>query len=176
VTAPIIPAGAGADLAALLLEWRTIINAKIGGGVKVKTADTSRASTTTFSSDPHLVVPVLANTVYSVDVQGVYFANAAGQLKLQATFPAGATFEAGTWGYDPGTDEWAAATTLAGASPFLFVTGLVGGAANIPFRLTGSLHVGATAGSLDIQWAQTTSNASATILRKGSWMRVLATT
>jgi hypothetical protein len=175
VTAPVIPAGSGADLASLLLEWRTVINAKLGGGKKTKTGDTSRTSTTTYANDPHLSVPVLANTTYSFELYGLYQAGATGQFKVQVTMPAGATMEAGSWDYDPGTDEWAP-TATGGASPHQFVTGLVGTGGNVPFRLLGSVHVGATAGSVTLQWAQTTSNATATILRKGTWMRLIADT
>lgn len=175
MTAPIIPAGSGADLASLLLEWRGVINAKLGGGKKTKTADTSRASTATYANDPHLSVPVLANTVYSFELYGLYQAGATGQFKVQVTMPAGATMEAGSWHYDPGTDEWAPIATAL-ASPAQFVTGLVGTGNNLPFKLRGSVHVGATAGNVVLQWAQTTSNATATILRKGTWMKLVADT
>lgn len=174
MTAPIIPAGA-VDLADRLLVWRTVINAKIGGGVKVKTADTSRANTAAYAADPHLVVPVLANTVYMVEVKGVYQAGATGSIKFQMSFPTGATMEAGSWEYDPGTDEWAA-TTMSGTSPHSFVVGLVGTGGNLPFRLNGSLHVGANAGNLSLDWAQNASNGTATIVRKGTALSALATT
>ena len=175
MTAPIIPAGA-ADLADRLAVWRTVINAKISGGVKVKTADTSRANTAAYADDPHLVVPVLANTVYSVDLYGVYQAGATGLFKVQFTFPSGATMSGGSWAYDPGTDEWAAVATQESGSPYAMVAGLAGAGVNYPFRLQASLHVGANAGNLAFQWAQNVSNGTATIVRKGSWMRVLATT
>lgn len=176
MTAPIIPAGAGADLADLLLQWRTVINAKIGGGVRIKTADTSRPNDAAFTSDPHLSVPVAANTRYAVLYHLVYQAGTTGQMKMRLTFPAGATFEAGTWGYEPGTFDWQAAAVLSGGSPYALVSGLVGGSANVPTLVTGALHVGSTAGTLDLQWGQTVSNGTATILRKGSWVQALAET
>ena len=174
MTAPIIPAGA-ADLADRLLVWRTVINSKIGGGVKVKTTDTSRANTATYAADPHLVIPVLANTVYAVEARGVYQAGGVGLLKFQLSFPSGATWESGAWAYDPGTDEWAA-TVMSLTSPAQVVVGLAGTGGNLPFRITGSLHVGANAGHLSLDWAQSASNATATILRKGCSMTALATT
>lgn len=178
MTAPIVPAGA-ANLADLLAQWRTVLNGKLSGGVKVKTADTSRSSAntgTTYTDDNHLVIPVLANTVYAVSFHGVYQAHASGQLKVRMTFPSGGTMEAGSWEYDPGTDEAAAATTLSSASPYEFVTGLIGTSANVRFRLEAALHNGANAGDLKLQWAQTLSFATATILRKGSWLQAHATT
>lgn len=174
MTAPIIPAGAGADLASLLLTWRTVINAKLGGGLKMKTADTSRNNTTTYADDPHLTVAVAANTNYRWKVEGVYQAGA-GNLQLGMTFPAGATIEAGTWGYDPGTNDWQA-TTMAATSPHQFVTGLTGTGGNVPFKLGGALFVGATAGSLTLRWSPSTLSAVNTILRKGTTLELIATT
>lgn len=175
MTAPIIPAGA-ADLANRLLVWRTVINAKIGGGVKVKTTDTSRANTTSLVDDPHLVIPVLANTVYSVDMYGVYQAGGTGLFTVRMALPSGATMSGGSWHADTGTDEWAACAVQESATPYAFVGGLAGTGTNLVFRLQSSLHVGANPGNLSLQWAQQVSNGTATILRKGSWMRALATT
>ncbi len=174
MTAPIIPAGA-ADLANRLLVWRTVINSKITGGIKVKTGDTSRANTAAYAADPHLQIPVAANTTYVIEAKGVYQAGATGSLKFQMSFPSGATMEAGSWEYDPGTDEWAA-TIMALTSPASFVIGLVGTGGNLPFRLNGTLFVGANAGTLTLDWAQNVSNATATILRKGCSLKALATT
>lgn len=174
MTAPIIPAGA-ANLADLLAIWRTVINAKVGGGVKVKTTDTSRSNNAAYSDDPHLVIPVLANTVYSVDMYGVYQAGATGLFKVQFALPSGATMAGGSWHYDPGADEWAATAIQESTTPYAMVAGLAG-TTNFPFRLQASLHVGANAGNLAFQWAQNVSNATPTIVRKGSWLRALATT
>ncbi|MES2211410.1 MAG: hypothetical protein V4515_14700 [Chloroflexota bacterium] len=155
-----------------LSPWRTAINAALVGTAKVKTTDTTRASTTTYADDPHLSsIPVAASAVYIVEMHGVYQAGATPQIKFQMTFPVGATMEAGSWEYDPGTDDWAPTTVLSQSSPAAFVAGLLGTGANVPFRLTGSLHMGSTAGNLALQWAQNVSNATASALRKGSWMR-----
>lgn len=168
-----IPAGSRL-LAEDLLEWQTGINAAVVGTTKVKTSDTSRASNATYSDDTHLAgISVAASSVYTVEVYGVYQAGATGQIKFQMTFPSGATMESGSWHYDPGTDDWQANTSISQSSPAAFVVGLTGTGGNVPFRLAGSLHVGATAGTLALQWAQNVSNATATILRKGSWMRVV---
>lgn len=177
MTAPIIPAGA-ADLADRLLVWRSVINGKLTGGVKLKTGDTSRSSSntgSTYVADPHLVIPVAANTNYVIEAKGVYQAGATGSLKFQMSFPSGATMEGGSWEYDPGTDEWAA-TVMALTSPASFVVGLVGTGANLPFRLNGALFVGANAGNLTLDWAQNVTNATATILRKGCSLSAVATT
>jgi hypothetical protein len=174
VTAPVIAAGSRL-LAETLEAWRAVINGKITGGIKTKTADTTRASTTTYAADPHLVIAVAANTRYIVEVHGVYQAAVTPQIKFQMTFPSG-TLDAGSWEYDPGTDDWQANVSVSSASPASFVVGLAGTGGNVPFRLTGSLAVGATGGNLSLDWAQNVSNATGTILRKGTWLRVTAET
>lgn len=141
------------------------------GILKYKTADTSRASNAAYADDPDLAASVVAGGVYFVEIYGVYQAGATGQIKFQMTFPSG-TMEASSWEYDPGTDEWAATTVLSQASPALFVGGLTGTAGNVPFRLQGTAIIGTTGGTLALQWAQNVSNATATIIRKGTIMRL----
>lgn len=173
MTAPLIPAGA-VLLDEDLSDTRDAVNAKMTGLLVAKSVDTSRASTTTYTSDPHLTTPVAANATIDVEVHGLYQAGASGQLKLQFTFPAGgAVMEAATWQYDPGTDEWAAVVGLPISSPAQFVTGLIGTGGNVPFRLSATLFTGSASGTLALQWAQTASNATPTILRRGTKMRVI---
>ncbi|GAA1026811.1 hypothetical protein GCM10009557_05820 [Virgisporangium ochraceum] len=158
--------------AAELEQYANAANELLAGAVvsgAYKASDTSRSSATTgatYTDDPHLTVPVAANGVYPVEFYGLYQAGATGQMKIQFTFPSG-TWEAASFAYDPGTDEWQALASGV-SSPGGAVTGLVGTGSNVPVRLAGTLHVGATGGALTVQWAQTTSNATATILRKGS--------
>lgn len=164
-------------------EWEAILDqiaflsTGFPGILKYKTQDTSTASDAAYDDDPHLAASVLANAVYFVEVYGVYQAGATGQIKFQMTHPSGSTLEAGSWEYDAGTDaasqvNWAANASLGSSSPTAFVAGLVGTGANVPFRLQGTLIVGSTAGTLALQWAQNVSNATATILRKGTTMRL----
>lgn len=175
MTAPIIPSGV-ADLADRLAVWRAVINAKPTGLIKVKTADTTRPSTTTYAADPHLAAAVAANTVYSGEVVGVYQAAATPQIKFQLSGPTGTTFEAVTWHYDPGTDEWGiAGGGVSQSTPAAVVLGLVGTGSNVPFRIMFSAHVGANAGTVSLDWAQNVSNATGTILRKGTALRLFAT-
>ncbi|HEX6748807.1 MAG TPA: hypothetical protein VF092_16030 [Longimicrobium sp.] len=171
MTAPNIPAGA-VLLAERLSPWETAINGKMSGLLVAKSVDTSRANTATYASDPHLSVAVAANAVVDVEVHGLYQAGATGQMKFQFTFPSGGQMDAASWRYDPGTDEWAAVVGLPGSSPLQFVTGLIGTGGNVPFTLSATLFNGSNAGSLVLQWAQTVSNATATILRRGTKMRV----
>lgn len=157
--------------AAELGQYTTALNAllaevRVSGAYK--SSDTSRASTATYANDPHLTVSVVANAVYGVELVGLYQAGGTGQFKVQFTYPTGATMEAASWDYDPGADEWAAVVGIPLSSPAQFVTGLMGTGGNVPFRLLATLHMGSTAGTLAFQWAQFASNATATIVRKGT--------
>lgn len=142
--------------------------------IAYKSSDTNRSSANTgatYTDDPHLALAVAANAVYAVQMYGVA-AIGAGLMKLQWTHPSGSTFEAGGWGYDPGTADWQ--TNNAGfssTSPSAIVLGLAA-VANTPIRLDGTLIMSSTAGLLTLQWAQNASNAANTTLRKGSWLRL----
>lgn len=165
-----------ADEGEAILDQIEFLSSGFPGILKIKTGDTSRTSTTTYADDPELFATVAAGATYLVEIYGNYQAAVAGQIKLQMTFPSG-TMEGGSWEYDAGTDassavNWASNASISQASPATFVAGLVSTGANVPFRLTGSLFVGTTGGTLALQWAQNVSSGTATILRKGSAMRL----
>jgi hypothetical protein len=138
--------------------------------VSYKTADTSRSSAdtgATFVNDPHLTAAVSANGVYALELLAIYQAGATGQFKHQWTFPSG-TMEAPSYAYDPSAADMQA--VVASASPGGLTAGFTGTGANVPLWFRATLLIGATGGTLAYQWAQTASNATATILRKGSRM------
>lgn len=160
-----------------VLDQIAFLSTGFPGKIAYKSTDTSITNDAAYDDDPHLAISVLASAVYAVEVYGVYQAGATGQIKFQMTHPSGSTMEAGSWEYDAGTDassqvNWAANASLGSSSPSAFVAGLVGTGGNVPFRLTGLLIVGSTAGTLALQWAQNVSNGTATILRKGTYMRL----
>ena len=125
----------------------------------VKASDESVTSSTTLQDDEHLFASVAANSVYEVTVALRGTANSSGDLKVQFAGPAGAT---GLFG--AGKDH--SCVTL--------------GTPNGPISLStatpdtvffmGTLTVGGTAGTFKLQWAQNTSNATATTLQAGSYM------
>lgn len=137
-------------------------------GAAMKAADTSRASNATFSDDPDLILPVEANSVYSLEMQGKFTSSAGGLLNTRFVFPSG-TIENPYLLYFPGGTP----TYIllgAGASPSATVTGFPGGTS--VFSIFGSLVTAGTAGSLSFQWAQGSSNATPSIIHKGTWMRL----
>ncbi len=165
-----------ARLNAQFTGFQASIDAKIGGFVKAKSVDTSRASTTAYADDPHLTFQGVANAVYDVTIHCVVFASTTPLAKFQFVFPSG-TWTGGSWEYDPGTDDWQP-NPLTGAtsqsSPAALLIFAAGSATNnIPVRFNGRLALGASGGTCALQWAQNVSNATGTIVRAGSWLQAL---
>ena len=130
-----------------------------------KQADTSWTSTTTLSNDPDLVFAVDANGIYHYvfDLLIETVSTSVG-LKTAITYPAGARVDYGIEGsvgsaYFSTTTQAAssgASTTFSTASNFTFA------------RYTGWISVAGTAGNVQIQAAQGTSNASSAWILRGS--------
>lgn len=155
-----MPNFTGVDLTGQILNERF-------GVTKYKTSDESVISSTTYQNDDQLNGwSVVALAVYELDLHVIYQAGATGQFKNKFVLPSGCTVEGWDFAYDNGATEMAAGT--AGTTDAA-VTGLPGTGGNMPYLVRGTLFVGANAGTVDWQWAQTTSNATATIVRKGSF-------
>lgn len=169
-----------ARLNAQFATFQASIDAKTGGFAKAKSGDTSRASTTAFADDPHLTFQGVANAVYNVFIHINFQAPVTPSIKFQFVFPSG-TWKGTQWEYAPGTGAGAGIwqpnpTTgaMSSASPAAIVIGLTGSATNNwPMRVAGRLALGVTGGTCALQWAQNVSNASATILREGSWLNAI---
>ena len=138
-----------------------------------KTADTSRSATTTYEADPHLVFAAEANAVYTVVGWVKYFASTTPDIKIRFTvptdclgewgwlMPGSATAGTGTTGYSirTETNDVGAGRTGYGTSDSQHMTP-VGGL----FRMS------STAGNISLEWAQNTSDATATVLYTDSWL------
>jgi hypothetical protein len=140
---------------------------------KRKTANTDRSSTTTFTDDPDLTVPVDANEVYEVHCSLLIHSSAinAGDFKMKFTAPAGATLLATAYGYDAASatnnDVVAAGLTLNTTGSF----GIVSLAEPWnPIQVNGVLVTSGTAGSFTLQWAQNASSATVTRLQAQSFL------
>jgi hypothetical protein len=133
-----------------------------------KTADTSRASTTTLVNDPHLVLPVDATAVYQMNCCLDYSAGTVGDINVTFTAPSGATLDWNGSGYTVSDNpQWNGGNAATVAVAF------GGGNASRRFiDIKGMLQVSSTAGSLTCQWAQSVSDVSATILRQYSYLRI----
>jgi Pectate lyase superfamily protein/Right handed beta helix region len=138
-----------------------------------KSADQSVTASTTLVAVNDLVASVQPNTRYDVTLNLIYDAAAAADLKIGWTGPAGATMD-----WTP-----AAPGTGATAAPFPLDIGLrsitstpalgaVGVGTKILATARGRLVVGATGGTLQLTFAQNTSDASNATVSAGSWLRL----
>lgn len=155
--------------------FQSAIDIKTTGHIKAKSTDTSRTNNT-YSDDPHLTFQGVANQTYNILIRCIALTPVTPQIKFQFVFPSG-TYTGGDWDTDGGSDDWAA-NPLTGStsqnSPALMVAGTVGNATNnLAFRFQGRLALGATGGTCALQWAQNVTNATATIMRAGSWLMAM---
>jgi hypothetical protein len=147
----------------------------INGFVR-KTADESVTSSATLQNDDHLLYTIGATGTYIAELClfGTSAANAAGDLQFGFSFPTG-TLHFGMQGLD---------TTLASSfDGTLRSTGVLSatsGTSNLTAGLSTSTIfirvyaelIATATGTLQFMWAQQASNASASTLKSGSWMRV----
>lgn len=142
-----------------------------------KSADETVTSNATLQNDDHLVLPVVANAVYTfaLDLYMTEATDFVGDFKMSFTCPTGAAFDmhgsgAHATNLTIGTSsdgEWIgklATSSAAATLAFGVGTGLTG------VRVYGRLVMSSTAGNFQLQWAQNASDASGTTLKAGSQM------
>jgi len=130
----------------------------------LKLTDESLTSSTTLQNDDTLLFPVEASATYEFTATVVYVGNTTGDFKLAFTFPSGATLYWVGKGTPIGLDNSfgaASGTSLAYS----------GETTNQSIVVQAVLTTGSTAGTLQLQWAQNTSNATATVVKTGSFIR-----
>lgn len=133
----------------------------------VKTADTSRSLTETETIDPHLQVSVAASENYTF--KAMLFVGHAGagggEMRIQMIFPTGTGGDIAWIGSGGATYI----TPTASSSVFFDIpTSTVG---QYLFG-QGTIDTGGNSGTLGIGWAQSNSNANATIMKQYSWMKL----
>lgn len=140
---------------------------------RVKTADQEKASDTTLANDDELYVTVEVNAVYVVKFELFYQTTSTADFQFSITGPASPS-SVGIRGFAGGRNTTSTAfidldfgetNTVSGAA-----SGNGGHVEAVIFVKNGS-----NLGNINIQWAQNTSDAIATILYAGSyisWMRV----
>jgi hypothetical protein len=137
-----------------------------------KASSTSRASTTTISADPDLQLPVEANAQYLIHFYFRISGVAAADMDIQFTTPAGCT---GSYSVTGRLAPASAADTDARTSvrlsfnvetqyptPSTAIAQVSHGA--------GRLITGAAAGTFSIDWAQTVSSTTASVMESDSWL------
>jgi hypothetical protein len=160
-----------------------VTNLESAAGISVlfarKTADQA-VSNTTLTNDTHLTFSVLANGVYTVEGYLLYqgAADPAGGLKVDFSGPSGATMRWTNFGTNQGTASPntlltynVVSETISPGSPRTMGTNGTGGTI-MSASPRGILTVSSTAGTFVLRFAQGTSNATATSLMTGSWLRL----
>ena len=129
----------------------------------VKGTDETVTSSTALQNDNDLVLAVPANVTYKFDCLVIYTGATGGDIKWTWAVPSGATLlyqclhnEGGGTGLNNSTQAYSDLNTLQAA----------GGASQVEaVNMRGRMTTSSTAGNLQLQWAQNSSNATATIMR-----------
>jgi hypothetical protein len=138
-----------------------------------KTVSTPRASTTTVTVDPHLALTVVPG-IYKLDAFLMYDGDAAADMKLGWSAPAGTT---GAWWPGAMDSSGAAFASLPRWGALSDITtstlnvGTIGANTIVVCRPVGTVVV-TTAGTFALQWAQGASSATSTILRGQSTLEL----
>ncbi|MFJ8804187.1 hypothetical protein [Streptomyces sp. NPDC102487] len=142
-----------------------------------KAASTDRSSTTTFADDPDLTTTLAANAVYRVRFCLFYAALDAARFKTMWTVPVNASGNRSAQGPDQGVIL--SGTSSGGTGRFgvhNFTTACTYGtrdhATNLCIAVEEATVFTLDAGTLALQWAQATSNATAARLGIGSSLTV----
>lgn len=151
--------------------------AGVGGmSVAVKTADESVTSSTAMQNDDALTLPVSANTNIAFELWfPVTSASTTPDVKFNLSVPAGATLLGAANGFvGGGSSLYSAAGGVSFSTVADGIRLTMSSADGMYFVLVnGSVRVGATAGSITFRWAQNTSNATATTVKAGAYLKVV---
>lgn len=125
-----------------------------------KPSDQTVASNTTYQNDSALTFTVTANAVYAIEYYFNQTNTTVGGAKAQIVFPAGAT--------------WRPSPVTGTASPLAVTSGNTGSnnTLNLNVSVPQILAVGATPGSVTLQFAQDVSDASGTVMKANSFFLV----
>lgn len=120
-------------------------------------------SNTTLADVTGLGIVVPASAIYEFRMSLQYSTNTTADIKLAFTFPTGLTMDVAAAGFSAGGETW---ITTRGIQT---TTWTWGGTGNSAFW-HGTVTVGVNAGTLQVQAAQNTSNASTTNVEAGTLM------
>jgi len=136
--------------------------------------DQSRVSSTVLTNAIGLVLPVEANAWYIYDGLLMYDTNTTADFKWDMTLPTSSFVR---------NSPWMTSASVAGAvdAPIYHAAydagssdaaGVAAGTI-MTIRPTGLIIVSTTSGNMQMRFAQNVSNATATVLKGGSWMRLV---
>lgn len=151
-------------------------NVGIGGWLFArKPSDTSRASNTTPTDDPHLAVTVAPNAVYSVECFIAYIASSTGDIRIGFTAPAGSVGAYASRGPDLSATAGSTTSQLRIQSLLDFTTTIPLGGQSGTFSSAhpiGTVVTGGTGGTVAVRWCQAASDATASTIFAHSWMKL----
>lgn len=127
----------------------------------IKGSDQTVNNSATLVNDNTLLIPVAANATYEFRLRLAYNSGATPGFKFTFTVPAGAAVRFNSLVMNGGGLK--SFTHAPGDTP-----ALDGGATDLPVTLWGEITVAGTPGTVQLQWAQVTANASNTIVRANS--------
>jgi hypothetical protein len=138
----------------------------------VKSATTSRSSTTTLSNDPHLTVALTSGT-WTIDCYLPIWATTSGAGGLKLYFAYSGTTTSSSWAGDGIINAGSGVIVPKTVNADTFIASAINTQAGLPGadweRLTGFLTV-TTSGTFSLQWAQNSSNANAANIGQGAWL------
>ena len=135
-----------------------------------KTVDESVTSSTTVQDDDHLTFAIGANETWYCEFNLSASGGTTGDLKVTVTMPSGATSELVVTGVaSGGTTAQNSIGVITSSASSEVVCGLQAGTGNRnAVSIEGCVFNSSTAGNVTLQWAQGTSDGTATTVRKGS--------
>jgi len=134
-----------------------------------KSADESLANSSALQDDDELFLKLPANTTYAID--GAIFVSSTSvipDIKIAFTFPNDSIMDVGFMAADSGSFSSAQLLETSGAS-----SNAIALTANTPqvIHIKGTIKMGSSSGNINFQWAQNTSNANATVVKEGSYLK-----
>lgn len=141
----------------------------------IKPSDQSVTSSTVLVNDTALLIAsanLVASATYRVDCMLDYEGgtNGSSDIKVNWVIPAGSTLILGLPAYETTTGTVGAPLVMKGAAALAFGTSTAGTLRALCF--SGTLTMSSTLANLQLQWAQNTSSATATIVHAGSYLTV----
>ncbi len=139
---------------------------------KERGSNLSRTSTTALADDTELSVTLLAGVVYVVDAVLFYTASTTGDFRFQWLVPTGGSLNAACHALPSGSTGNSGVVSLDRQVEGSAFIGGGSGATVMTVRLSGKVWSG-SGGTFKLQWAQSVSDGTATILLQNSFMRLI---
>jgi hypothetical protein len=135
-----------------------------------KASDQSLTSNTTMTDDNAISVTVPIQSVYIIDLFLVYQSPTAADIKFTLVGPSGSTINWAPYSPDTSQTDFDHTTIDIGNYVAGDAVSAAGFGSNVAVRIRGILITTTTSGTFKLQWAQQTSNGTATIMRTDTWL------